>query len=338
LRYSRFSANGPQSIPYDVTTLADACLHGVDIILLLGVSGAIALPFVRLCSRARIATNIDGIEWRRAKWRKAARCFLRFSERLAVRFSHRVIADNYSIADYLKETYGVDAEVIEYGGDHAAAPPEQSAGPTVFELDLPGAYALALCRIEPENNVAMILEGFAKAGRSLVFVGNWNGSAYGRDLRSRYAAQEGLHLLDPIYEPGLLHHVRAHASSYIHGHSAGGTNPSLVEMMHFGMPILAFDCVYNRSTTEDAATYFAGARDLARLVTQASDARRDKEQGEAMRAIALRRYTWERVGARYFEVFRSLTTDEGHRAAQSPRTASGAPHGSTASTAPTSSS
>ena len=303
LRYSRFAANGPQSIAYDVTTLADACLHSVDIILLLGVSGAIALPFVRLFSRARIVTNIDGIEWKRAKWRASARHFLRLSECIAVRFSHRVVADNYCIADYVKATYGADAEVIEYGGDHAITPPRGRPAP---DLDLPETYALALCRIEPENNAAMILEGFAAAGRPLVFVGNWNGSAYGRDLRSRYDGQEGLHLLDPIYEPAPLHHVRAHASSYVHGHSAGGTNPSLVEMMHFGVPVLAFDCIYNRSTTENAATYFTSAENLGQLAKRVPDASREQATGEAMRAIALRRYTWDRIGRRYFDVFCSL--------------------------------
>ncbi len=121
LRYVPLAANGVQSIPYDIWSLFSSVRHGCDAILLLGVSGALALPLIRLISSARIVTNIDGIEWRREKWRGLARWFLRLSERMAVRFSHQVVADNGGIADYVTETYGRECAVIAYGGDHAVA-------------------------------------------------------------------------------------------------------------------------------------------------------------------------------------------------------------------------
>lgn len=297
LRYSRLDANGPQSIVYDAVSLADAARRGTDAIVVLGVSGAVALPLVRLLSRSRIVTNIDGIEWRREKWQGLARRFLRWSERLAVRFSHEVVADNQAIADYVRDTYGVAAQVIEYGGDHAVqVPPAETVG-----VALPPGYALALCRIEPENNVGLILDAFARSGRPLVFVGNWDKSDYGRSLRARHAGAPNLHLLDPIYEEGRLRRVRADAALYVHGHSAGGTNPSLVEMMHFGIPILAFDCVFNRHTTEGAAHYFEDAEALARLTSALPD---DALQAnaDAMRSIAARRYTWDRISRSYFDL------------------------------------
>lgn len=298
LRYSRLDANGPQSILYDATALADAALRRTDAIVVLGVSGAVALPLVRLLSRSRVITNIDGIEWRREKWQGLARHFLRWSERLAVRFSHEVIADNQAIADYVRDTYGIGAQVIEYGGDHAVQAPLAPAA--VDGLALPPGYALALCRIEPENNVAMILDAFARSGRPLVFVGNWDKSEYGRDLRARHANAPNLRLLDPIYDEGRLRRVRADAAIYVHGHSAGGTNPSLVEMMHFGIPILAFDCVFNRHTTEGAAHYFEDTEALVRL-TDAVPEEAFRANGEAMRCIATRRYTWDRICRSYFD-------------------------------------
>lgn len=100
------------------------------------MSDAIALPLTRLFSSARIVTNIDGIEWRREKWQGLAKRFLRFSEKMAVRFSHEVIADNGAIADYVKRAYGVDARVIAYGGDHAVAIEAVS----VAEYGLPEPY------------------------------------------------------------------------------------------------------------------------------------------------------------------------------------------------------
>jgi glycosyltransferase involved in cell wall biosynthesis len=297
LRYIPLDANGVQSIPYDALSLFDAALRGHDRLLLLGVSGAAALPILRLFSRVRIVTNIDGIEWKREKWQGLARLVLRASEWLAVRFSHRVIADNQAIADYITERYNIRCDTIPYGGDHSLA---AEADPAAV-ADLPGSYALALCRIEPENNVAMILEAWASLDRPLVFVGNWTKSEYGRELRARYDNAPYLHLLDPVYEPRTLRAIRGQASVYVHGHSAGGTNPSLVEMMHFGIPVLAHGCSFNRHTTENRARYFESSAELVEAVSELT-ADAATEIGAAMSKVAQRRYTWDQIGKAYFEL------------------------------------
>lgn len=299
LRYLPLSANGVQSIPYDIWSLFDAARRGTDAVLLLGVSGALALPLLRLGPRGRrmrVVTNIDGIEWKRDKWRGLARLILRLSERAAVRWSDVVVADNQAIADHVAQTYGAECEVIAYGGDHALACPPQDTG----HPDLPAHYALALCRIEPENNVAMILEAFSRmADQPLVFVGNWDSSDYGRSLRSAYAGHRNLHLLDPVYEPAQLRALRDRAWLYVHGHSAGGTNPSLVEMMHFAIPVLAHGCAFNRHTTEGAARYFTSAAEIVAnlpLIDAASAAMIGADMGRIARA----RYTWAEIGRAYF--------------------------------------
>lgn len=295
LHYVGWHANGMQSIPYDVVSLWRAIRSGHDRILLLGVSGAMALPLVRLFSRARIVTNIDGIEWKREKWHGPARAFLRASEWAAVRFSHEVIADNQAIAEHVRDAYGSGCHVIAYGGDHAVAHAGHGGAPE----GLPESYALALCRIEPENNIHTILEAWAQVDTPLVFVGNWDKSPYGRELKVRYADHTNLHLLDPVYDPGTLHALRARASVYVHGHSAGGTNPALVEMMHFGIPVLAYDCSFNRYSTENQALHFKTAEDLVQLARGLTP--EDVLQiGTSMREIAQRRYTWDHIGAAYF--------------------------------------
>lgn len=297
LRYVGLRANGVQSIPYDAISLWQAVRSGHDRILLLGVSGALTLPLIRLISRARIITNIDGIEWKREKWTGFARLILRTSEWAAVRFSDEVIADNQAIADHVSDTYGSDCHVIAYGGDHAlhnfgeAAPPE----------GLPDHYALALCRIEPENNVHIILEALDGLGMPLVFVGNWNNSNYGRDLKARYIERPNILLLDPIYDPDALYAIRSRASVYLHGHSAGGTNPSLVEMMHFGVPILAHGCSFNRHSTEGKARYFESVAELAEQLRNLDTEEADRI-GADMLEIAQRKYTWDQIGKAYFEL------------------------------------
>lgn len=297
LSYSRWKANGIESVLYDASTLLQCAWRGYDVVLLLGVSGASILPLVRLVSRMRIVTNVDGIEWRRDKWKGLARHFLRFSEWMAVRFSHEVVADNQGIADYLRDAYGISPKVIAYGGDHAIHPPVDPCEASQADLYPPG-YALALCRIEPENNIDMILEAFAFSERTLVFVGNWDSSDYGRLLRRRYASYTNLHLLDPIYDPADLYRIRMSADLYVHGHSAGGTNPSLVEMMHFGLPVVAFDCVYNRYTTEDRAAYFQSSSDLRTVISKETR----ESCGPQMKEIAARKYRWDVVADQYFEM------------------------------------
>lgn len=298
LRYVNLRANGAQSSIYDAISLWQAVRSGYDHILLLGVSGALALPLIRLVSRARIVTNIDGIEWKREKWSCLARAVLRISEWAAVRFSHEIIADNEAIADYVRASYRITCRVIAYGGDHSVA---RSAEPENLPPGLPISYALALCRIEPENNVHTILEAWKILEQPLVFVGNWVNSAYGRDLKSRYGHLSNMFLLDPVYNPGELRALRDRATLYIHGHSAGGTNPSLVEMMHFGIPVLAHGCTFNRYSTENRALYFETSEELAMLVCNL-DPVIAAEIGVAMREIAQRRYTWDQVGRAYFEL------------------------------------
>lgn len=296
LRYVPLKANGVQSVPYDVWSLCHAVLRRTDVILLLGVSGALVLPVLRLISRSRFVTNIDGVEWKRDKWSGLAKWVLRLSERVAVRWSHVVVADNQAIAEHVLASYGTQCEVIAYGGDHAltTAPADEAV------RGLPELYALALCRIEPENNVAMILEAFsAMPDRALVFVGNWDKSEYGRTLRERYGDKPNLYLLDPVYEPARLRRVRDGAWLYVHGHSAGGTNPSLVEMMHFGIPVVAHGCAFNRYSTEHGALYFETVAELQAVVGGMDDATA-VAVGECMGEIASRRYTWAEIGRAYF--------------------------------------
>lgn len=303
-RFISIPANGVASIFYDMVTSLHAWWCGADKLLILGVSGAPILLFLRLFTRLELVINVDGIEWKRAKWNRMASLYLRFAEWLAVKLSHHVVADNKGIQDYLSETYNCNSSVITYGGDHA-----MSGAVVELSLTLPERYALSLCRIEPENNVHLILEGFSKSQAvPLVFVGNWDATSYGRELWRTYGDCDNLTLLKPIYDEDRLYTLRRGAEVYVHGHSAGGTNPSLVEMMHFGIPVIAFDCVFNRYSTDDEAIYFFTAEDLADAVNAICD-KIDKpgsetvdQLGQKMANIAKKRYVWSVVGERYLNV------------------------------------
>lgn len=257
LKYIPLHANGSQSIPYDIISLCKA-IRGYDVVLVLGVSGCSFLPIFRLFFRKRLIINIDGLEHRRDKWGRVARWILRFSESMAVRYADVVISDNKGIQDYVRETYHKESALIAYGGDHVwrnLSKETQQKYLDQYGLK-PGEYAITVCRIEPENNCHITLEAFAHSKKRLVFIGNWNHSEYARNLKERYNTYPNISCLDAIYDLDVLYALRSNAGFYVHGHSAGGTNPSLVEAMFFGCPILAYDVVYNRETTQGQAYYF----------------------------------------------------------------------------------
>jgi hypothetical protein len=153
LRYVPLHANGAQSIPYDAISLWQAARSGHRTALLLGVSGAMALPLIRATCPMRIVTHLGGVEWQRTKWGPTARAVLKRSEAMAVRWSHHVIADNPEIAGHIHTRYGRDTVQIAYGHEHALATDPAD----IADLDLPARYALALARAEPENNLDLIL-------------------------------------------------------------------------------------------------------------------------------------------------------------------------------------
>lgn len=307
LVYLPLNANGIQSVIYDGFALVHAAFKA-EKILILGVSGCTFLPIIRLLSGAKLIVNIDGIEWKRQKWGWFSSWFLKLSERFAIKFSDVVIADNPVIHDYVKQSYGVDAETIPYGGDHVDIQSEVS--PEVFDepdkwnfQSMP--YAFSVCRIEPENNIHLILEAFESIENlSLVIVGNWDNNAYGRQLRAKYGVRKNFHLLDPIYDIDSLFVLRSNCRVYIHGHSVGGTNPSLVEAMYLGLPVICFDVSYNRATTHSRALYFSTGEELVERVDKMMrDENYRIEVSKEMRSLAMRHYTWEKVCAAYYDLF-----------------------------------
>ena len=297
LYYIPLNANGAQSILYDMWSMIHA-LRYADTILVLGVSGCTLLPILRLFGLKHCVVNIDGLEWKRAKWGSAAKWFLKFSEKIAVKFATTIVTDNKAIQDYVLDEYSKQSALIAYGGD-------QARKVRVVESDnlrypfLVDPYAFTVCRIEPENNVHLILEAASQSvSPPIVVVGNWDSSEYGRDLRSRYAQHAQVLLLDPIYDQNNLDLLRSNCSIYLHGHSAGGTNPSLVEAMSLELPIFAYDVEYNRETTENKTLYFKSTEELVNLL-ETTDVETRKYLGQRMYDIASKRYRWDVIADQY---------------------------------------
>lgn len=300
LKYINLNANGIQSIPYDIISLfKSARTHNK--ILILGVSGCIILPIFRIFfKKKKLIINIDGLEHRREKWKKPIQKFLKLSEKLAVKYGDVIISDNKAIQDYVRKEYNRESALIAYGGDHA-----QRIGlsnEVCKHYGIPKDFAFKVCRIEPENNIHLILEAFKESTLPLVIIGNWNKSEYGKKLKETYSSKPSVILLDPIYEQKILDQIRSNCKIYIHGHSAGGTNPSLVEAMSIGLPIFAYDVSYNRETTYGKAKYFSNSNELEDLIKNTPEDELTRIEME-MKKIAMENYTWEKIANQYYKLF-----------------------------------
>ena len=142
----------------------------------------------------------------------------------------------------------------------------------------------------------MVLNAFSKTDKKLKFIGNWDKSEFGVRLKKEYSKYSNIEIIDPVYNLDKLYDYRANCFVYIHGHSAGGTNPSLVEAMHFSKPIYAYDCNFNRYSTEDECSYFKSVEDLIVLLQSNYNLHKN---AHAMKDIATRRYTWKIIAKQY---------------------------------------
>lgn len=285
-------ANGSASILHDLLAFC-AVLRGHSHIIVLGVSGGIWFAAFRLvCDLLgkRLYVNIDGVEWRRSKFSLGKRLMLRVFDAMAQWFAHGIVYDNDALRPYVLRSCLSKARMIAYAGDHCL---QTNPAPSCRE-----DHALTICRIEPENQIELLIEG-ALASRltRYTLVGNWQASAYGRRLRSLHAGNTRLQLLDPVYDATALAALRQSHGVYLHGHSVGGTNPSLVEMLFYPVHLLCFDCAFNRATAGEHAHYFSDVAMLAKTI--------DNTLTQPVPpAPKPQRYTTEAVAAAYVEMCR----------------------------------
>lgn len=296
LHYIKLDANGLQSIPYDIFSMIHAARYA-DVLLVLGHSGAIFYPFLKLFYKKSIIVNIDGCEWKRNKFNFLTKKFLKFSEKLSINFASQIIGDNKVIVDYVLKSHNKRANLIAYGGDHVKKNISSTLKKKYTFFDKP--YSFKVCRIEPENNIEMILEAFScLKNKNLVIVGNWKNSKFGLELKSKYESFDNIYLLNAIYDQNILDQIRSNCHIYIHGHSAGGTNPSLVEAMSLGLPIFCFNIGYNKATTHNSAKYFNSSSELMDILNNTKPEELVNIRSK-MIEIAKKEYKWSHISEKY---------------------------------------
>jgi glycosyltransferase involved in cell wall biosynthesis len=255
---------------YDFASLWDALRNEqVDIIYEAGYTSIVPAYIwfnVKKNKRPIIITNMDGLEHKRSKFNKWVRKFLNWEEKVAVAQSHYLIADNKGIQSYLKTKYGLNSKFLAYGANIY----DNYDAKYLKEFGLESRqYYLLVARLEPENNIKMIIDGYLaseqKEIKPLVIVGKTD-TSYGKYLVRRYEQELSVRFLGGIYDFDKLNSMRYFSSAYFHGHSVGGTNPSLLEAMASECFILAHDNEFNRTVLNDNALYFSTAQNVSFLL------------------------------------------------------------------------
>ena len=228
-----------------------------DVVLLLHAGNA---PLLKPLKAARIPTaiHLDGLESKREKWRGAGAKYYQWAESAAVRWGQEVIADAEAIADYVAATYGRTCVVIPYGASVI-----EPGADRLHEIDaVESGYHLVVARFEPENHVLEAVHAYRSSieTRPLLVVGSAPYSQwYVDNVRAAAAGDPRIRFLGSIYDQQLLDQLYANAVTYIHGHSVGGTNPSLLRAMGAGAPVLGYDVEFNREVTAEQAYFWSDA-------------------------------------------------------------------------------
>lgn len=276
-----------------------------DAAVLFNAANAPYLPVLR-AARVPTALHLDGLEWQRAKWAGAGARYYRWAERYSARHADELIADARAISEHVRATYGRASVFIPYG-----APVIAPGSDRLAELDLvAGGYHLVVARMEPENHVREIVEGYvgSTARLPLVVVGDAPyAHEYARAVRSAAAGDTRVRLVGAVWDQGLLDQLYAGSASYLHGHSVGGTNPSLLRALGAAAPVTAFDVSFNHEVTGGHARFFAGpAESGSAVVADERDPATARVRGAAGQSHARETYEWDEVTGRYEELFERL--------------------------------
>lgn len=280
---------------YDFNCIRDSRKQNFDLILLLGYTSSSVWGWL-LPKKAVIVSNMDGLEWKRTKYNWAVRQFLKFAEYLAVKTSDFFIADSKGIQSYLSRKYQIQSKYIAYGV-HS----EQMFDTDIFSNhDLKsGDYNMLIARMEPENSIEIILDGVVKSANNQKFIviGNANNS-FGKKLQQKFQKHQNILFIGPVYEMASLNYLRMNARYYFHGHSVGGTNPSLLEAMASKACICAHDNIFNRSILENNAFYFSNSDEVCLLLN--SEMIKDCEDRKEQNLLkVMNEFSWERINAAY---------------------------------------
>ena len=285
---------------YDYQSTKDAVRRKCDVIYHAGYqSAALGNWILGKKLKGRLVYNMDGLEWRRSKWSKSIQIITKYFEKQAAKSGALLVADNKGIQEYLYSNYNVSSELIAYGADKV----ENLEPEYLKEYSLhPRTYNILVARFEPENNLEAVIRAHIMAEQHLIVIAN-NTTAHYKELSQLMDTSEFINFLGPIYNKEMLNTLRAFSKYYFHGHTVGGTNPSLLEAMACKCNILAHDNAFNRDVLKENGYYWKDSESIVNLLSKPSNLEFDNEK----QLIYLEsNYSWKQVALDHIKAFKSL--------------------------------
>lgn len=281
---------------YDFNCLMDARNRKFDVVMLMGYTSS-SIWGTLYPENSVIISNMDGLEWKRSKYSKAVQKFLKYAEKLAIKHSHFYISDSLVIQSYLKNTYNVDSRYIPYGADLFSEQERELHDKNGQDKE---DYFLLMARMEPENNIEIILDGFNKSSssRSFKVLGN-TGNKFGKFITHKFRNDERIEFKGANFENTAVRSLQNNSYLYFHGHSVGGTNPSLLEAMASEALIAAHDNPFNKAVLSTDAFYFNNASEVQELVENVQ--RMDTEKTMVLNNLQKiqSQFNWENIIEEY---------------------------------------
>jgi len=293
-----------------ITAINDAVnIEKVDAIYLLGYISAPFINWNNLKQRnIKIILNPDGLEWKRSKYNFIVRKYLRYCEKVGVSKSDVIIVDSKAIGNYIHNNYNKKTIYITYGFNSQIN--QCNSNDILGSLGLSEkSYYVVVGRCVPENNILEIVKGFklSSISKKLIIVANFSSDSYSKKVIRLCKSDERIILHEPIYEMDKLYFLRENAFGYIHGHSVGGTNPSLVEAMGSGNIVIAHNNEFNREVLgEELGYFFYNEFELKEILETLEKERNLDIKRNLIKERAHSLYNWDFVSSSYLELFASL--------------------------------
>jgi glycosyltransferase involved in cell wall biosynthesis len=283
---------------YDLNCILDARKRDFDVLLQLGYTSSSVWGRL-LPKNALVFTNMDGLEWKRSKYGRITQQFLLRAEKWAVHTSDVLVADSVGIQSYILNKYGKESHFIPYGAELM----QGADAKCIEEYGVaPGNYYMLIARMEPENHIETILRGYCQSGdtRPFLVIGKTE-NEFGRYLLSEFKSHQTIRFLGGIYDLNVLNQLRHFCRLYFHGHSVGGTNPSLLEAMASGALIAAHRNPFNQAVLESDAMYFSNPAEVSECITTSVQSCDTWKQNNLQKITE--NYSWNRIISQYLGIF-----------------------------------
>jgi len=292
---------------YDLLCMIDARKKDFDVIYMLGYTSSSIWQRSIFKKGAVIITNMDGLEWKRSKYSGKVQKFLMYAEKLGVKYSDHLVADSIGIQSYLKQKYNVDSTYLPYGSfvfENADENGLIDYGVTSYNYDM------LIARFEPENNIEMILNAFCQSNtkRQLLLVGKHSHTQFGRRMFQTYSSDKRIRFMGAIYDQTALNNLRHFSNLYFHGHSVGGTNPSLLEAMGSSALICYHNNEFNKAIVGEDGFAFSDATFLTEIInTRLKNQYNNLITNNMLKISTI--YSWDNIINQYEKYFSTIITN-----------------------------